>query len=821
MKKLYKIVLMMLLAIGMSAETLFAQATPTPVMIRDLHAYDVELESQTVLPTHPLVGQLVTFDAVVVSYPKNSGLASISGGLPGRIHVFVADVNAVREGRDGMYLQFVHGGNLRETLQELFTGDVIRVIGNMTFFNNVAQFNPTDVELLGSIYTDSQYADLEPLLQPQKIELTEVNIPSVEVPGRHRWNPQGYTKYNHSFVVFEGLEVIGRFEAPTGRPRITLSDGNTIIYTYDTSLRYRNDRGSSYGNNLAYNYRRLAAELDGPYTPPPAGAIVNISGYLVVDTFDPDGLNEATIQSTLKIVPWDDGIVWTADGTDTDFRFTEGIRNDVVILGFASLVEIVASETDTEVTSTQQAKVTFTVDLPEATYTLDKVSIVYRAIGFNDDTAEEKVVVLTPENGRYTYTFDSYSDFTSITYTLRAEALTPENVRTVGRASGSVFVKNDDITVPPAFSQPSGTYRNSVVVGLSTRSTGALIYYTTDGTEPTTSSPIYAGSPLSFDKTTTLKAFAVATGKQASPVTTRQYVIEVDATEIATLRDLRAAPRDATEYLYTGEAVVTFTRINRNQKYLMDSTGGILIDDAPGVISSPYAIGDVMSNLLVGLTTFSQTLQANPRINPGDPTATAPVEPFVVTLAEIDLSVHESALVTINNARFVEASGDFVGATNYQITDASLGDGQSVVLRTSFPELNYIGTAIPTGAVNITALVTRFNNVIQLVPRFAADFNTDVSVDGSDLAYEFRLNQNFPNPFNPTTSINYSIGEVSNVNLVVYDILGRRVATLVNEMQSPGMYNVNFDATRLASGTYIYRLEAGGQVSIKKMMFIK
>jgi hypothetical protein len=822
MKKLYKLFLILMLALGMSAETLMAQAVPTPVKVRDLHFYETTPESQADLPSHPLNGQLVTFDAVVVSYPKNSGLANITdAGLPGRIHVFVADVNAITEGRDGMYLQFVHGGNLRETLQDLFVGDVIRIVGTLTFFGNVSQFNPSDVELLGSVTTDTQFENLAPLLEPEVLPLSAVNLPSPVVAGAHRWNPEGYAKYNHSYVKFEGLEVIGRTENQTGRPWLALTDGTSIIYTTDTSLRFRNDRGSSYGNNLAYNYRRLAANLDGPYTPPPPGAIVDISGYMVVNTFNPAGLDEVAVQSTMKIAPWDDGIVWTADGTDTNFRFTEGIRNDMVVLGFASLVEIVAADTDTEVTNAQRAKVTFTVDLPEDTYTLDRVSIVYRALGFNDTTAEEVEVVLTPQNGRYSYEFAAYPDFTNISYTLKAEALTPANVRTVGRATGTVFVKNDDVTVPPTFTQPSGTYRNSVTVGMSSRSTGALIYYTTDGTEPTTDSRIYAGSPLSFDKTTTLKAFAVLSGKQASPVATRQYVIEVDATEVSTLRALRMSPQDATEYLYTGEAVVTYTRTGRNQKYLMDSSGGILIDDAPGIISSPYAIGDVMTNLLVGLTAFNQTVQANPRTNPGNPSGTKAVQPMVVTLAELNVADHESALVTINNAQFVNASGDFAGATNYQIRDASLAEDAFVLLRTNFAESNYLTTPIPTSTVNITALVQNFNGTLQLVPRFLDDFNTDVSVDGSDLAYEFRLNQNFPNPFNPTTSINYTIAEVANVNLTVYDILGRRISVLVNEMQSPGQYHINFDASRLASGTYIYRLEAGGQVSIKKMMFIK
>ena len=86
---------------------------------------------------------------------------------------------------------------------------------------------------------------------------------------------------------------------------------------------------------------------------------------------------------------------------------------------------------------------------------------------------------------------------------------------------------------------------------------------------------------------------------------------------------------------------------------------------------------------------------------------------------------------------------------------------------------------------------------------------------------QFSLMQNYPNPFNPTTEISYQLSESSFVTLKVYDILGREVATLVNGHQSPGMHNVTFDASRLPTGVYFYRLDAGTHVATRKMLMLK
>ena len=89
----------------------------------------------------------------------------------------------------------------------------------------------------------------------------------------------------------------------------------------------------------------------------------------------------------------------------------------------------------------------------------------------------------------------------------------------------------------------------------------------------------------------------------------------------------------------------------------------------------------------------------------------------------------------------------------------------------------------------------------------------------------FSLSQNFPNPFNPSTTIQYSLVKAGMVSLKVYNVIGQEVATLVNGLQETGHYTVTFNANEgissLSNGVYFYRLEAGSFVLVKKLVFMK
>ncbi|NWF50916.1 MAG: T9SS type A sorting domain-containing protein [Ignavibacteriaceae bacterium] len=98
---------------------------------------------------------------------------------------------------------------------------------------------------------------------------------------------------------------------------------------------------------------------------------------------------------------------------------------------------------------------------------------------------------------------------------------------------------------------------------------------------------------------------------------------------------------------------------------------------------------------------------------------------------------------------------------------------------------------------------------------------TSVEDNRSTSLSDYSLQQNYPNPFNPSTSIQYSIGSSQFVTLKVFDVLGKEVATLVNEEKPAGSHQVTFDARELASGIYLYRLSANSFTETKKLILIK
>jgi hypothetical protein len=138
-------------------------------------------------------------------------------------------------------------------------------------------------------------------------------------------------------------------------------------------------------------------------------------------------------------------------------------------------------------------------------------------------------------------------------------------------------------------------------------------------------------------------------------------------------------------------------------------------------------------------------------------------------------------------------------------------------------------TSSATSSQNVNLGITDTNQVIAYYSTRPFNtnfpFGTVTSVRNDDTqTITYSLSQNFPNPFNPTTLIRYSLAKAGYVQIKLYNVLGKEVATLVKGMKTEGEYQVEFDANfykNFASGIYYYKIQAGDFTDIKKMMFVK
>jgi len=190
---------------------------------------------------------------------------------------------------------------------------------------------------------------------------------------------------------------------------------------------------------------------------------------------------------------------------------------------------------------------------------------------------------------------------------------------------------------------------------------------------------------------------------------------------------------------------------------------------------------------------------------------------------QIPLSLKDARFVT---AMSVEATFNPALMTVNKVTASVEGltlvqniDNENGVVRVAFFSMepvaagdvfNFDITRLAEGPVSLNAK-TVVNSNEQAVDELRIE----------DLPTEFALEQNYPNPFNPTTTINYALPTNAKVIVNVYNVMGQRVATLVNSEQAAGAYSINFDAASLSSGMYIYRIQAGDFVATKKMTLIK
>ncbi|MBI4534947.1 MAG: T9SS type A sorting domain-containing protein, partial [Ignavibacteriae bacterium] len=151
-------------------------------------------------------------------------------------------------------------------------------------------------------------------------------------------------------------------------------------------------------------------------------------------------------------------------------------------------------------------------------------------------------------------------------------------------------------------------------------------------------------------------------------------------------------------------------------------------------------------------------------------------------------------------------------------------DGTNLLHQISLPNqyLNATLVGMPMNTPHYFAVFAIDSGGLYSAPRTLIAIRTSTGVaEGSSIPTEFALFQNYPNPFNPSTTIEFWLPKESNTTLEIYNLLGQKIATLVNEVRAPGTYKERFDASGLASGVYLYRLRAGEFVQTRKLLLLR
>lgn len=253
----------------------------------------------------------------------------------------------------------------------------------------------------------------------------------------------------------------------------------------------------------------------------------------------------------------------------------------------------------------------------------------------------------------------------------------------------------------PTFSVAAGSYYDAFTVSLATRTNGAAIYYTTDGTTPTTASALYT-EPIAVNATTTINAIAV-NGENMSSVATATYAFPV---EVANIAAFKATAQSNVVYKITGD--VTYVFRNGRYMFVQDATGGLLIYDyATPNISTTYTEGDVISGGIYGtVTVYNGLTELVPTRNTAAATANnGAIVPTVVTAANLieNYGTLESKLVKIVGATFTSNTAFY-----------QAGDDDMAI----YNRFNTVNSTRNAGDVaDVIGFASKYNTNIQLFPR--------------------------------------------------------------------------------------------------------
>lgn len=857
------------------------------VSIKELNSYDHLTEFTTdSIGGHPLGGVQVEFTAVITSYPKSSGNASFTPAEGeneasiSRIHVFVTDTAAHSQGREGMSMQIVEDDY--QILENFERGDVVTFYGALTYYFETAQMTVDSVDFIGS--TQINYPEFAPLLEPWEVSLSDLNV--VNPDGTVSLNTDNYWKYQGAYVKISDATV-SDVASSNGRIDWAVNQNGSRIYTYDQSLRFRNDKPTYLPT---YNFRQGE---DGDFEAPIAGALVNVSGFLILN-----GNNgPAGDEIPFSINPWEDGAKWVYDsGTEAMVRCVDGGTclgdafswpNDYELLGLPPVFSEV-SLSDSAVTSEDVVTVSATIQAVESK-TVTGASLIYTAAGVTD------TVAMSAAGDVYSATFPSFDAGTAVSFYLTAED--SEGLTAVSPLSGAYgfFVQGEAVTsISEIQMTDDGMSGDSPLAGSGTVAADITATVTSSAGFMAVQDKAAAWSGVFVDSETSADLSALQVGDMIK-ITAFSVLEDFGITYIGitgfenlgtknTQMDTLAVTGLVTQDIdanfepYEG-VLLTFTdlKVTTNQADgtsdfgewefgsvqgggaadTLEAGEGLRVDDISSNISSGMndhvKIGAAIDSF-TGVLYFSFS---NPKMLPrtiddisGDDWS-YPDTRFNLDKPMDGASVEVTSDLTITWEPTIDFDGNDVeyefvlysadtSSVVAKVPSNSAGADTAVTLSFSTVDDLLAGAGLEVGQSADFVWTVLVNDGVDTL---AASESYSVATNSFTTLYysvslerglltsaeeefgvpnDFALKQNYPNPFNPSTSISFNLPQSSKVTLTVFDMLGRKVATLLDgEQMQAARHAVRFNASALASGMYIYRLEAGTFVSTRKMMLIK
>ncbi len=282
-----------------------------------------------------------------------------------------------------------------------------------------------------------------------------------------------------------------------------------------------------------------------------------------------------------------------------------------------------------------------------------------------------------------------------------------------------------------------------------------------------------------------------------------------DAIEVANIAALLNQEMGDLVYRITGEVVITHLQLAyRNQFYIQDDSGALLIDDGPGVIETGYELYDGITNLTGNFGEFQDMLQLLPTEDPGPPSSSGnTIEPLELTLVELTED-KQGLLVLIRNVHFYEDNPEtFVHNQSYEIYDDS-GDG---LIRTPNAEgaLDYFGEDVPDEPKDIIGVLHQRHDVTRLLPRMLSDFMDPepaqiiIPEAGTIVAY--------PNP--ARTHVSVHAGEMQIKSLYIYKLSGQMIRSEQGSLEQEQQISL----TGIPAGLYILQVVTDRSIQNTKL----